>query len=339
VSKYWPKGSGRLRVIAPNHTAAKKLLNRVESAIIDGTWRQLKDELAGKRRDLTVSQFCQRFLEEYCKVRIRSWERYDLSFTSLNERMGDIPMREFRRDQLHAYVAERTKKVSPATVNRDIAAIRKMFSYALECGVIDAHPLVRFPMLREMKKAFKPITLQQFRDLVATADPGIQAMLAIMGEAGLRKEEAMSLEWQHVDFGRRLVIVELTKDNEPREIPLSDYALGWLQGIIRFVHCPHVFVNPQTQKRWVNPDKALHRACKKAGIQIAFHDLRRFRCTQWLLDGVDVRTVQHLMGHSDIQTTMRYAGYVSSHALRSIREAQKGEDKEVTQEENRRQQQ
>ena len=236
--------------------------------------------------------------------------------------LGNIPMRDFRRDQLHAFVAERTKQVSPATVNRDIAAIRKMFSYALESGVIDAHPLVRFPMLREMKKAFKPITLQQFRDLVATADPGIQAMLAIMGEAGLRKEEAMSLEWQHVDFGRRLVIVELTKDNDPREIPLSDYALGWLQGIIRYVHCPHVFVNPKTHKRWVNPDKALHRACKKAGIQIAFHDLRRFRCTQWLLDGVDVRTVQHLMGHSDIQTTMRYAGYVSCHALRSIREAQ-----------------
>ena len=89
----------------------------------------------------------------------------------------------------------------------------------------------------------------------------------------------------------------------------------------------------------MNPDKALRRACKKAGIQITLHDLRRFRCTQWLLSGVDVRTVQELMGHSDIQTTMRYAGYVSSHALRSIREAQKAEDAEITQEENRRQRQ
>ena len=48
-------------------------------------------------------------------MRIRSWDRYELSFTSLNERLGDIPMREFRRDQLHAFVAERTKQVSPAT--------------------------------------------------------------------------------------------------------------------------------------------------------------------------------------------------------------------------------
>ena len=45
------------------------------------------------------------------------------------------------------------------------------------------------------------------------------------------------------------------------------------------------------------------------------------------------------MGHSDIQTTMRYAGYVSSHAFRSIREAQNVEDALIKQEENRRQQQ
>ena len=57
VSKYWPQGSGRLRMYAPNHTAAKRLLTRVEMAILDGTWRQLKDELSGKVRDLTVSQF------------------------------------------------------------------------------------------------------------------------------------------------------------------------------------------------------------------------------------------------------------------------------------------
>ena len=157
-------------------------------------------------------------------------------------------------------------------------------------------------------------------------------MLATIGETGIRIEEALSLEWMHIDFRRQMLIVELTKDNEPREIPLSDYAVGWLQGVVRYVHCPYVFVSPKTQIRWVNPYNALRRACKKVGIQIAFHDLRRFRCTQWLTDGVDVRTVQGLMGHSDIQTTMRYVGYVSKHAIKSIREAQRSEEIESAQE-------
>jgi integrase len=114
--------------------------------------------------------------------------------------------------------------------------------------------------------------------------------------------------------------------------------MGWLQGLVRYVHCPYVFVSPTTQTRWVNPYKQLKRACKKVGIEIGFHDLRRFRCTQWLMSGVDVRTVQELMGHSDVQTTMRYAGYVSSHAISSICEAQRAEETKATQEENRRQQ-
>ena len=53
------------------------------------------------------------------------------------------------------------------------------------------------------------------------------------------------------------------------------------------------------------------------------------------MQGVDVRTVQKLMGHSAISTTMRYAGYVSSHALQSVREAQADEDSQTQQAANR----
>ncbi len=50
VSKYWPNGSGRLRKYAPNYRSAQALQTRVESSILDGTWKQLKQELAGGRK-------------------------------------------------------------------------------------------------------------------------------------------------------------------------------------------------------------------------------------------------------------------------------------------------
>ena len=138
-----------------------------------------------------------------------------------------------------------------------------------------------------------------------------------------------------MDLGRGLLWVEFTKDDELREIPLSKYATRYLAGLVRYLNIPYVFVNSRTGTRWVTPDKPLRRAAERVGLKVGFHDLRRFRCSQWLMQGVDVRTVQKLMGHSAISTTMRYAGYVSSHALASIREAQANEDSQMRPETNR----
>jgi site-specific recombinase XerD len=61
-----------------------------------------------------------------------------------------------------------------------------------------------------------------------------------------------------------------------------------------------------------------------------FHDFRHFRATQWLINGVDVRTVQELLGHSNINTTMRYVHYIQQHASDAIQRAQKREMEAIT---------
>ena len=250
-SKYWPHGPGRLRMYAPNYRSAQALQTRVESSILDGTWKQLKQELAGQNRTIwTVHSFYKCFLEEYCKPRMRFWRSYEGSFTSLNAMLGDIPLKESQRIDLYGYVARRKKQVKLATVNRAIATISKLFSSALECGETDTHPLVRFPKLKEPKKVFRPLTVQQFRDLVEAADnPYLQAMIAVIGETGIRKGEALSLTWNRVDLGHRLLWVELTKNDETREIPLSKYATGFLAGLVRYLNTPYVFVNSRTGTR------------------------------------------------------------------------------------------
>ena len=57
-------------------------------------------------------------------------------------------------------------------------------------------------------------------------------------------------------MGRRMLWVEFTKDDEPREIPLSKYAGRYLAGLVRYLNTPYVFVNSRTGTRWVNPDKS-----------------------------------------------------------------------------------
>lgn len=312
VSKYWPHGSGRLRKYAPNHKAAQRLLNRVETAILDGRWRDLKAELEGNCDVPSVEEFCRRFLNEYCKTRLRSWKRYELSFKSLNKHLGNVLLRDFRRELLHKYVRIRTQEVSPGTVNRDIAAISKMFSYALECGLVETHPLVKFPKLKQPEKSFQPISLLQFHALVEVMpEKSLQALIAVMGETGIRLQEALKLKWRNVDLQNRIVTLEETKNGKVRQVPLSDYAVSWLSRLVHYIKRPYVFISKRSGDRWCNPTKPFKEACKKVGITIGFHDLRRFRTTRWLMSGVDVRTVKELLGHSEISTTMRYASVTS----------------------------
>ena len=85
-----------------------------------------------------------------------------------------------------------------------------------------------------------------------------------------------------------------------------------------------------TKRRWLYPEKPFKSGCEAAGLDwVGFHDLRRYRATQWLRLGVDVRTVKDLLGHADIQTTMRYALSVPDHAIRSVRQAQQAEIAEL----------
>src|SRR5690242_2868196 len=66
LSKYWPDGT-RYRRFAPNPTVAKKVEARIDESIAMGTWRELKAELSkGPDDDLTIRQFADVYLEEYC---------------------------------------------------------------------------------------------------------------------------------------------------------------------------------------------------------------------------------------------------------------------------------
>ena len=91
------------------------------------------------------------------------------------------------------------------------------------------------------------------------------------------------------------------------------------------------FVWPDTKEQVQDPLHWFFKGRKKAKLErVGFHDLWHFRATQWIMLGVDIRTVQGLLGHSNIQTTERYVKFVDTHASKVVIEAQRLEDVEVS---------
>src|SRR5262245_52786386 len=113
VSKYWPQNSGRLRKYAPTHAAAKALLLRVENAISNGTWRQLRGKQKGlpdeveKEQEQPLASFSDFadnvFLPDYAKVANRNWKDKVHRLGHLKKFFKERPLASIQLADLMAY--------------------------------------------------------------------------------------------------------------------------------------------------------------------------------------------------------------------------------------------
>ena len=280
VSKYWPDAS-RFRRYFPNVTVARKTMARIEESIAMGTWRRLKEELArGVEQGITVSEFSKIYLRDYCQTHNTRPDFKEQALTSITRILGETPVKDLRRSHAHQFIAKRSREVASATVNRGLAVLKNMLTFAVEREYIEAHPLLRFRMLPEEQKALRVITLEEERRLVeavAEVDPTIGAYVAVLGETGLRKSEGLNLKWVNVNVQERILAVENTKSGKPRYIPLSDFALQWLNSLVRVIGCTaRAQSHPRTHGSRRPPYPPSNR-CRSSRSRASHHERGRLR--------------------------------------------------------------
>ena len=104
-----------------------------------------------------------------------------------------------------------------------------------------------------------------------------------------------------------------TKNNERREIPMNDIVYRTLLAVEKIPDSPWVFCK-KNGERYGNVRKALEGARKRAGIvDFRFHDLRHTFASHLVMAGVDLKTVQELLGHESFEMTLRYAHLSPDH--------------------------
>ena len=338
LSKVWPDGT-RFRRFMPNRTVAKQLEARIDYAIAMGEWRAVQKELArgdgsclDSETNPTISEFSRDYLR-YCRVNNRSPGFKEQALVAIRRLLGDVRLRDFKRRDADYFKETRLEEgKAPATVNRGLAVLRHMFTVAVEREFLDANPLTRYRMLKEVQVPLRILSYSEYRqliDAVTEEDPVIGVYVTLLGETGMRKSEGLRLEWGHIRPQERVVLIGRAKSGKVRSVPLSDLAMESLGKLVRFLDIPQVFVDPRRKKVWSDPRDPFQHGRARVGLDwVGLHGLRHFRATQWLINGVDVNTVKELLGHAHIQTTMRYVHYVRTHAVRSVLEAQRKESDE-----------
>ena len=228
--------------------------------------------------------------------------------------LKDLPLAALTPVVLDGWVTNRLRKVVRATVRRNVAALKAALAQAHRWRLVAEHPLDRYSPVKRADQArtrylSAPEEERLRAALVTFRRPQFRALVLVALNTGMRRGELFGLTWEDVDRSNRLITVraETTKSERTRHVPMSAECLQLLSGLPHKEGNPYVFTGLRG-KRLVNVGKQFERLCERARLEdFSFHDLRHSFASKLVQTGVDLYTVQQLLGHSDPKLTSRYA--------------------------------
>ncbi|MCJ7822325.1 MAG: tyrosine-type recombinase/integrase, partial [Armatimonadetes bacterium] len=238
----------------------------------------------------------------------------------LEGQLGRVPSpQEITREMLIRYGVSR-HGVRPRTLHGEYGCLSSFFNFLRDMGHIEVNPASRLPRPRIPRSVPVCLSEEMAQKLIAAADkPWTKALVVLLLTPGIRRAEAAGITLDDLDLERRQLLVR-GKGSKERVVPLAEQAVAAVREYLTHrvtTESRHLFVSARAGHRGrpIHPrvvNAVFDRVVRKAGLEgrgITPHKLRHTFATFLIRTGADVRTVQELLGHSDLQTT---AGYLHS---------------------------
>ena len=264
----------------------------------------------------TFAQFVEDSYMPYIKSYKRSWGTDEcLLRNHLLPRFGTRHLDEITRQDLQRMHSDRRKAGgAPSSANRLLIIMRYIFNLAIKWNTsgIKLNPCLGIPLLEENNNRERYLSVQETQRLYLAVLESDNTMLKFIVPmlilTGARKRELLDAQWQDFDIERRTWRIPISKSGKSRHVPLSDGALAVLASIPRLPDCPWAFANPETAKPYVSVYFAWNTVRQHAGLAgVRMHDLRHSFASLLINSGRTLYEVQHILGHTQIKTTQRYA--------------------------------
>ena len=290
----------------------------------------IENEKASATEQTLFSSFAERWFEDYVtannKPATRKSKMYILSAALIpffgRQRLGEITLRDI--DRFKARQIE--TRITNATINERLAVLRTCLATAHAWGLLTSPP----PIIRPLKPRPRHtdfLSEEETSLLLSHSNGLVRELILTTLRTGMRQGELKALQWTSIDWQNRSLAIrhslsdasrelDSPKSNRERHIPLDAEVYAIL--FARKKREGFVFTDLRGQPfRWTSLNRILQKACAAAGLRkITWHVLRHTFATQLSMQGVPLNTVQTLLGHSEITTTMRYA-HVAPSSLRT----------------------
>lgn len=252
-----------------------------------------------------------------------SYRRDLIKFNKFMETQGVTDVRKVNPTNLNSYMIHMEKeKFATSTISRNVATLKAYFGYLYRAGYIGTDPTIQLKAPKIEKKMPEILTPKEVDLLLSQpsmkTNKGVRdrAMLELLYATGIRVSELISLKLSDVNLSASYIHCQDV--NRERIIPFGSMAKNILKIYIREAR-PAMVDNEAEEVLFTNCNgtpmsrqgfwKLLKKYAKNAGIQtdITPHTLRHSFAAHLVANGADLRSVQEMLGHSDISTTQIYA--------------------------------
>lgn len=249
--------------------------------------------------DLRIRNYSKRTVDVY----VRCVAEFAKHFGRSPEVLNQEHVREYQR-----YLVEE-KKLSWSSLNQTVCALRFLYEQTLKV----AWSVKQIPYARAGSRLPEVLSFSEASRFFSCVRGRVhQTILQTMYGTGLRLTEALNLKPEDIDSERMVIRVRQGKGHKDRYVTLSPTVLESLRAYYRACRPKGEWLFPNMTGKYPLHCTAVQRACRQAALvaglrkRVTTHTLRHSYATSLLEMGVDLRTIQVLLGHTSLNTTSIY---------------------------------
>ncbi|HYK88724.1 MAG TPA: site-specific integrase, partial [Acidobacteriota bacterium] len=239
----------------------------------------------------------------------------------LGRKLNNVRMDALSKPHITAFVNWRKGMgVKNATINRDLAVLDHMLEWGVSEQYLQCNPVPSIQKLTEIKWEGQRPTDTVVDAVFAKLDTRVIPLFTFMRWTGCRREEALSLNHNQIDWGREEVLFhDNTKNGKPRRVPLEEKAIWALKAQPRVSE--YVFYHPESLTRWDTCKKPWMAAREAAGHPwLRVHDLRHAYAIRLAEQGCPMHFICEVLGHHSLEFTRKmYAKFSPESASNAVR--------------------
>ncbi len=297
---------------------ARKIARQMKANIAQGTDPKAHRDQA--RAIPTIGEFFYGTYLPLAKKRKRSWTDDAQRFKDHCRKISSLPYSDLTANhvlQIQLTMnspSKQRKSYAPATCNRVTALLKTVGKLAAQ--LLDIPNVAeRVSLLPENNARTRYCDLAETRRIIKAAleyhCKSTGAFIALLFLMGCRESELRLRKWDDIDLEKGTMRIPRTKNGSFHIIYLSEYMTEILAGIPKAAGNPHIFPGTRLGEAIRQPRYAFDKIKEAAGIEnpdeVVFHTARHSVASNLISNGADISSVQKLLNHRSIESTLRYA--------------------------------